>query len=182
MNYNDLLITVVKMESIIPQMGTQWALSQPSWKPLSSTLQISGTLQDGLNLSSKTHPAALPCRSTKVSWINGHLRLKQHKGQISTAQERNTNTRTCSDSHKSTRLPPASLPTLYSNSQVVPCRRTGKKFEAGAVEAQQIYGASSQLSVEKSSVYSLVCLHTGDIKKKNKEIAKSIPCDNVLTD
>lgn len=43
------------------------------------------------------------------------------------------------------------------------------KRRKGAVEAQQIYGASSQLAVEKSSAYSLVCLHTGEIKKKIKK-------------
>lgn len=43
----------------------------------------------------------------------------------------------------------------------------------GAVEAQQIYGASSQLSVEKSAAYSLTCFHTG--KKKIKEQQNPAP-------
>lgn len=130
----------------------------------------------------------MSCRSTellaRLPGIDGDLWLKQHKGQISTAQERNTHTRICSDSHKSARLPRASLPRSYSNSQVVPSRGAGKKNSKprkGAVEAQQIHrGSSSQLPAQKSSAYSSVCLHTAEIKKKIKK-QQNPARDNVLT-
>lgn len=61
-------------------------------------------------------------------------------------------------------------------------RKKNSKPRKGAVEAQQIHrGSSSQLPAQKSSAYSSVCLHTAEIKKKNKETAKSSPCDKVLT-